>query len=422
MLDLISFTIIITAIFSFLNTKYLKLVPGIGVMLIGILVSLSFIGLNYFEILPAYVSAGITDTMNSIDFNSLVLDGMLGILLFAAAIHVQFQDILNQKYIIALMASVGLVISVVITAIGVYFISMLLGIDLPFIYALLFGAIISPTDPIAVMAIFKSVGAPKSQETKLTGESLFNDGLAIVIFTIVLSAVTGSSEITFTDVYTLFIQEVFGGVILGMFFGYIAMKMISSIEEYDVEILITIALVFAVYIASHKLHVSNPIAAVVAGLLLGNHGKKLAMSKKTIEHLDNFWHLIDEILNATLFVLLGLKLMTMSFTMDSMFLSTFAIMIVLFARFVGIGLLITLLTPLRSFSSNTIKILTWAGLRGGISVALSLSLPESEYKEIILVMTYIVVVFSIIVQGLTLGSLVKKSNEGQSEEDNSVSK
>lgn len=413
MLDLISFTIIITAIFSFLNAKFLKLVPGIGVMLIGILVSLSFIGLNYFEILPASISTSITDTMNSIDFNYLLLDGMLGILLFAAAIHVQFQDILNQKYIIALMASVGLVISVIITAVGVYFVSMILGINLPFIYALLFGAIISPTDPIAVMAIFKSVGAPKSQETKLTGESLFNDGLAIVIFTIVLSAVNGSEEITFADVYTLFIQEVFGGVILGMLLGYIATKMISSIEEYDVEILITIALVFAIYIASHNLHVSNPIAAVVAGLLLGNHGKKLAMSKKTIEHLDNFWHLIDEILNATLFVLLGLTLMTMSFTMDGMLLSIFAIVIVLLARFVGIGLLITLFKPLRSFSSNTIKVLTWAGLRGGISVALSLSLPESEYKDIILVMTYIVVVFSIIIQGLTLGHLVKKSNQDQ---------
>jgi len=411
MLDLIAYTMIITAIFSYLNSRYLKLVPGIGVMLIGIIISLAFIALDYSNLIPTTMSEFIYTNIGSIDFNTLVIDGMLGILLFAAAIHVELKDLIKQKYLIALLATVGLIISVLVISVSVYAVSMLLGINMPFIYALLFGAIISPTDPIAVLAIFKSVGAPKSQEIKLTGESLFNDGLAIVIFSLILLAITSDTEITFQHVYLLFTQEVFGGAILGIVFGYIATKMIASIDEYDVEILITIALVFAIYTASHALHVSNPIAAVVAGLLIGNHGKTLAMSKKTVEHLNNFWHLIDEVLNSILFVLLGLKILTINFTMDSIVLAIISIFIVLLARFVGIYALVSSLRPLRKFSKNTIQVLTWAGLRGGISVALVLSIPESDFKNTLLVMTYIVVVFSILVQGLTLGKLIERSKK-----------
>jgi len=408
MLELISFTIIITAFFSFLNARYLKLVPGIGVMIIAILVSLVLTISGAIGVLPESTLNNISSLVSSIDFNYLVINGLLGILLFAAAIHIQIEDLMKQKHVIFLMATIGLIVSVAIVGGGVYILSGLFGMQIPFAWAMLFGALISPTDPIAVLAIFRSVGAPKTQEIKLAGESLFNDGLAIVIFTVILGIATGTSEATTQSVYGLFMQEVFGGAILGVVLGYVATYMISKIDQYDVEILITIALVFAIYLTSHYLHVSNPIAAVMAGLLLGNHGKNFAMKQKTIDHLDNFWHLIDEMLNSILFVLLGLVLITLSFTFGGLALAVAAVAIVLFARFVGISILVKALKPIKEFSPHPIKILTWAGLRGGISVAMALSLPESEYREIILIMTYVVVVFSIVVQGLTLGTLINK--------------
>lgn len=408
MLELTSFAIIITAIFSFLNARYLKLVPGIGVMIIALLVSLGITVGGSTGLLPESTMMNITSLIGSIDFNYLVINGLLGVLLFAAAIHIQIEDLRKEKWVIFLMATVGLAVSVVVIGFGIHFASGLFGMQIPLSWSFLFGALISPTDPIAVLAIFRSVGAKKSQEIKLAGESLFNDGLAIVIFMVILGIATGTTEASATYVYGLFIQEVFGGAILGLVFGYIATKMISKIDQYDVEILITIALVFAIYLTSHYLHVSNPIAAVVGGLLLGNHGKNFAMKPKTIEHLDNFWHLIDEILNAILFVLLGLVLITLSFSFGGLALAGVAVLIVLLGRFIGISILVNALKPIRDFSPHPIKILTWAGLRGGISVAMALSLPDSEYREIILIMTYVVVVFSIVVQGLSLGALIKK--------------
>ena len=314
MLDLISIIIIVTAVFGYINARYLKLVPGIGLMLIALVVSAVFILSDLTGLLSTSITNEVKHLVLSVDFNHLVMNGMLGVLLFAAAIHVEIDDLLEQKYIILSMATVGLVISVFIISISIYYFAGFIGINLPYIYALLFGALISPTDPIAVLAIFRSVGAPKSQEIKLTGESLFNDGLSIVIFIVVLGIASGSMENpTVGGISILLIQEVLGGVILGLITGYIACYMISKIDSYDVEIMITLALVFGIYMAASHLHVSNPIAAVIAGLLLGNHGKRLAMSDKTIEHLDNFWHLIDEILNAVLFVLLGFEIIVLRY-------------------------------------------------------------------------------------------------------------
>jgi CPA1 family monovalent cation:H+ antiporter len=409
MLDLISIILIVTAVFGYINARYLKLVPGIGLMLIALVVSAVFILSDLTGLLSTSITNEVKHLVLSVDFNHLVMNGMLGVLLFAAAIHVEIDDLLEQKYIILSMATVGLVISVFITSISIYYFAGFVGINLPYIYALLFGALISPTDPIAVLAIFRSVGAPKSQEIKLTGESLFNDGLSIVIFIVVLGVASGSMENpTVGGISMLLIQEVLGGIILGLITGYIACYMISKIDSYDVEILITLALVFGIYMAASHLHVSNPIAAVIAGLLLGNHGKRLAMSDKTIEHLDNFWHLIDEILNAILFVLLGFELIVVTLSIDGFILGVVAIVITLFARFIGVGILVNALKQIREFSPHAVKVLTWAGLRGGVSVALALSLPESEYRETILIMTYTVVVFSIVGQGLTLGRLIEK--------------
>lgn len=407
MLDLISLIIITTALFSWFNSKFLKMVPGIGVMVIGLLISMTLISLEQYYGDNFIFINSVKGVVGEIDFNHLVLNGLLGILLFSAAIHIQVSDLLRHKYIIILMASVGLILSVILVGLGVWLLGALIGVHIPLVYAFLFGALISPTDPIAVLAIFRSVGAPKSLEIKLTGESLFNDGLAIVIFLILLGISQGV-EFSFVSAFGLFIQEVFGGVIVGLVLGYTSNKMIASIDDFTVEILITIALVFSLYIVSSGLHVSNPIAAVVAGLLLGNHGKKFSMKEKTIKHLDDFWHLIDESLNTILFVILGLEVLVISFSLPAIYIGVSSILIVIFSRYFAISLIVNPLKKFQKFTPGVIHILTWAGLRGGISVALALSLPESDYRDIILVSTYIVVSFSIIVQGLSLSKLIKR--------------
>jgi len=408
MLEIIAIILIVTSVASFINTRYLRLIPGIGVMLISLLVSLLLIGLDTVSILPAGIFESISLFVNESDFNYLVIDGMLGALLFAAALHVEIEDLLKQKYVIALLASVGLLISTFMVAGIVYYFSGLLSFQIPFIYALIFGALISPTDPIAVLAIFKTVGAPKSLETKVAGESLFNDGVAIVLFIIVLGVATGQNELSFGGVASLFVQEAVGGTLLGLLLGYVSYMMLKAIDDYNVEILITLALVFSIYIAAHYVHVSGPVASVVAGLLIGNHGKSLAMSKKVTEHLDQFWHFVDEILNAVLFVLLGMEIIVISFDSSASILGVVAIISVLLARLIGTGIIVNFLRKRHNFTDHAVKILTWAGMRGGISVALALSLPESAYRETILTMTYIVVVFSILVQGLTIPKVMKK--------------
>ncbi|MDH5457587.1 MAG: sodium:proton antiporter, partial [Nitrospinota bacterium] len=283
-----------------------------------------------------------------------------------------------------------------------------LGIGIPFIYCLLFGALISPTDPIAVMAILKTVGAPKELETKIAGESLFNDGVAVVIFIVLLDIAIGTHEPTFVSITVLFLKEAVGGALFGLVAGYGAYRLMRTVDNYQVEVLITLALVFASYAAAEAIHVSAPIAAVAAGLLIGNHGRTMAMSEKTIEHVDLFWELIDEILNGILFVLLGFEILILTFDMSNFKAGLIAIPVVLLARFIGVSLPIWLRKFKREFSPNAIKILTWGGLRGGISVALALSLPASPERELILMMTYVVVVFSILVQGLTIGKLVQR--------------
>jgi len=346
--------------------------------------------------------------LQSIDFNQLVLHGILGALLFAGALHINLEDLAKEKWIITLLATVGVVLSTTIVSGVMYFILQWLGIGIPLIYCLLFGALISPTDPIAVLAILKTVGAPKELETKIAGESLFNDGVAVVIFMVILGIATGEQEPTFVSITLLFLLEAVGGALFGLATGYVAYRLLKTVDNYQVEVLITLALVFASYAAAEAIHVSAPIAAVAAGLLIGNHGRTLAMSEKTTEHVDLFWELVDEILNGVLFVLLGFELLIVTFEPSNFTAGLIAIPIVLLARFIGVSLPIWLRKFKREFSPNAIKVLTWGGLRGGISVALALSLPPSPERELILMMTYVVVVFSILVQGLTIGKLIKR--------------
>jgi CPA1 family monovalent cation:H+ antiporter len=332
---------------------------------------------------------------------------MLSFLLFAGALHVNLNDLFKQKWIIGTLATVGVVMSASIVGTLIWLLSDLLHLELPFIYCLLFGAVIAPTDPIAVLAILKEAKVPKTLEAKISGESLFNDGVAVVLFVILLRLVTGGAEIGASHVVWLFLLEAGGGAVFGLGLGSVGYLLIKGIDNYQVEVLITLALVMGGYALANALHLSGPIAIVIAGLFMGNRGRRLAMSAKTRERLDMFWELVDDILNAVLFVLIGLEVLLLSFTDRYLLAGLIAIPIVLLARLVSVGLPIGLLRRTRKFSPFVVTILTWGGLRGGISVALALSLPGGSEREEIVAMTYVVVVFSIIVQGLTVGKLIE---------------
>ena len=409
-LDLIAWLMFFTAGFSYLNHRFLKFPTSIGLMAIALVFSMILIALGELQWIPGLEESART-LLQSIDFNQLVLHGILGALLFAGSLHINLEDLAKQKWIIALLATVGLVLSTVIIGGLMYFVLGWLGIGIPFIYCLLFGTLISPTDPIAVLAILKTVGVPKALETKIAGESLFNDGVAVVIFVVILDIAAGHNEPTVGSIAVLFLVEAVGGALFGLATGYGAYRLLKTVDNYQVEVLITLALVFAGYAAAEAMHISAPIAAVAAGLLIGNHGRTLAMSEKTIERIDLFWELIDEILNGVLFVLLGFELLILMFDLSSFIAGLIAIPVVLLARFIGVSVPIWLRKFKREFSPNAIKVLTWGGLRGGISVALALSLPPSPQRELILMMTYVVVVFSILVQGLTIGKLVQRGLE-----------
>jgi CPA1 family monovalent cation:H+ antiporter len=353
-----------------------------------------------------------TELLTKIDFDETLLHGMLSFLLFAGALHVNINDLTNQYRVITGLATFGVLTSTFIVGTLTWLIiNPLMGIKLSMLYCYLFGALISPTDPIAVLGILKTSGIPSSLKTKIAGESLFNDGIGVVIFLILLSIATGGHEIESGHIVLLFIQEAMGGAFFGFGTGYLTYYMLKKIDNYQVEVLITLALVTGGYALAEALHFSAPIAIVVAGLLIGNHGRQFAMSDMTREHLDKFWELIDEVLNAVLFVLIGLEVMVISFSYSILVAGALAVLIVLAARFISVSVPILMLKKFRTFSPNVIKILTWGGLRGGISVALALSLPAGEQRQLILAITYCVVIFSILVQGLTIGKVVSRGSD-----------
>ena len=408
-INTIAILITLAAIFSYINYKYLKIPSTIGLLAIALLMSLAIVLLGKMG-LPIEDQA--RTLLKGIDFNETLMQGMLSALLFAGALHVHLEELIKQRWVVAILASVGVLTSTFLVGYASYFIFGWLGLDMPLIYCLLFGSLISPTDPIAVLGILKTVGAPKSLETKIAGESLFNDGVAVVIFLVLLSIAGvgghgGHSEVSATSIAVLFAQEALGGAIFGFAIGYIAFRMLASIDNYQVEVLLTLALVFGGYALASALHVSGPIAIVVAGLLIGNKGRKYAMSDKTRDHLDNFWELIDEILNAMLFVLIGLEVLVLTFNPNYLWAGLIMIPVVLAIRFISVGIPVSLLRLRQSFTPKIVRILTWGGLRGGISIALVLTLPAGEYREELLVITYVIVVFSILVQGMTVGRLVK---------------
>lgn len=400
----------LAAVFSYINYRYIRLPTTIGLMLIALLVSLVLLGLDLAGL--AFPAKWARSILDGVDFGQTLLHGMLSFLLFAGALHVNLGDLARQKWVIAILASVGVLTSTLLVGVFTWWVLGLIGINIDFIYCLLFGALISPTDPIAVLGILKTSGAPKSLETKIAGESLFNDGVGVVIFLALLGIAT-SGEVSTGEVVLLFAEEAIGGVLFGLVIGWIAYRMLATVDKYQVEVLLTLALVMGGYGLAEAIHVSAPIAIVVAGLLIGNHGRTMAMSEKTREHLDNFWELVDEILNAVLFVLIGLELLALSFRGEYLIAALLLIPLVLLSRFISVGIPVSLLRNFRPFTPHAVKVLTWGGLRGGISVALALSLPAGAERDIILAITYVVVVFSILVQGLSIGRLLRSTSSSE---------
>ncbi|MEO8048713.1 MAG: sodium:proton antiporter [Nitrospirota bacterium] len=399
--------ICLAALFSYVNHRLLKLPMTIGLMAVALVFSLILLGLGK---LGFVVESELQRFMSGIDFNEALMHGMLGFLLFAGALHVKLDELWDLKWVVGTLAVVGTILSSIITGGLGYFLFDLVGLPLPFLYCLLFGALISPTDPIAVMGILRQARLPKPLEMKIVGESLFNDGVGVVIFTVVLNLLPKAS-VKLTDVLALFAEEAIGGAALGLALGYIAYRMLRSVDNYQVEILITLALVMGSFALADQLHTSGPIAVVVAGLLIGNHGRQWAMSETTRAHLDNFWELLDELLNAVLFVLIGLEVLVLSFQRPYLLAGLVAIPLVLAARWLSVVVQVKAFSFIREFSARTITILTWGGLRGGISVALALSLPLGSARDAVVTITYAVVVFSILVQGLTINRVLGKRME-----------
>ena len=419
--EIAALLLFLSALFGHVNRTWLRLPHTIGLVVMALAGSLVVVTADL--LLPSLHIARVTaEALAGINFADTLMKGMLALLLFAGAVHVDLAELAARKWAIGLMATLGVLVSTFVTAAGVYWFGNVFCPRMPFAWALVFGALIAPTDPVAVLGLLKTVRVPPLLRAKITGESLFNDGVGVVVFTVMLAIAmsvdpgsldplpaeaggahggTGAG-----DILAMFVLEAFGGAALGFAAGWLAYRAMRGIDDYVVEVLITLALVFATYALALRLHLSGPIAMVVAGLLIGNHGARFAMSERTRRHVFEFWTLLDEILNSVLFLLIGLEVLVISWNTVNLPLALFAIPMVLFARLVSVALPIRLLSIRRRFEEGTIAILTWGGLRGGISVALALSLPDNAYKPAILTATYAVVVFSIIVQGLTMKRLV----------------
>lgn len=389
---------------AYVNHKFLRLPRTIGLMAIAlalttILVLLGFLGAFDLEPASAFV--------RSIDFSGTLLHGMLAFLLFTGALHVDLNDLLKQAFPVAVLSTVGVVVATFVAGSLFWVVSGWLGGGLPLVYGLLFGALISPTDPIAVLGILKKAGAPKALETVFTGESLFNDGIGVVVFLTILGIATGQAKPTAGSVALFFLVEAAGGLALGFGLGWIVYRLLRSVDAYQVEILLTLALAAGGYSLAEAIHVSAPITIVVAGLFIGNHGRAFAMSKKTLVNLDTFWELIDEILNAVLFVIIGLEIIAVDLSASLVVPAVVSILIVLIARVVSVSFSAMLIRPRRRLKRESLGVLIWGGLRGGISIALALSLPPGPERHLILTATYVIVVFSVLVQGLTITGLIK---------------
>ncbi len=405
--EIASIIVVMSAVFGYLNEKYLKLPTTIGLMLIAIIFTLITIVSSYIN--PVLFNHQ-KELISQINFSEVLLDMMLSFMLFAGAMHTNFEQLKVQRGPVLGFAFAGTLISTFLVGGLVYLALMLLGFHIDFIYTLLFGALISPTDPIAVLGILKKIGIDKKVETVIVGESLFNDGIGVVIFLSIFKiAKQGVENFHITDVFKLFGIEVLGGIALGLALGWIAYKMMKTIDNFDAEVMVTLALVMGGTVLAHKIHVSAPLTMVTAGLVIGNDTvRNNAMSEITEAYVDKFWELVDVLLNTILFVMIGMELLVVSFKFNEIIAGIIGIIIVLISRYLSVKPLLTYFERKIKFVPKTDLIMTWGGLRGGISIALALTLPENMHRDVFLVMTYMIVVFSILGQGLTLGKLVKR--------------
>ena len=407
-IDLSAVLITISALFAYINHRFIGLPTTIGVMMVALIASV----LVYVAGLLGWadVQNQATSMLGEIDFNQTLLHGMLSFLLFAGALHVNLTDLKKQGWVILSLATVGVVMSTFLVGTAAYYRLAALSYHLPYLYCLLFGALISPTDPIAVMATVKRLGVSKELETTIAGESLFNDGVGVVVFMVLLILLQQPESITPSHVAILFVEEAVGGLLLGTALGLLGYYLMRSIDNYKVEVLLSLAIVMGGYSLAVALHTSGPIAIVVAGLITGQVLRSEVLSDQTRRSLNEFWELVDEMLNVVLFALIGLEVLIIPFEGQWFLASLFLIVIVIAIRFFSVGLPIRLIdwVTTRKLAPHLVKILTWGGLRGGISVALALSLPSGEYRDLILFLTYVIVVFSIVVQGLTIGPLIKR--------------
>ena len=400
-----SILICLAAIFAYINHRFLKLPSSIGLMFLALLTSFILIGTG--KIHPHFLKS-ITAFLNSFNFSKLLLEAMLSFMLFAGAIHIKLEQLKQERLAVILFSTLSVLLSTFIIGSAIYGLLILFSMPVPFIYCLLFGALISPTDPIAVLGILKEAKIAKSLEMKIAGESLFNDGVAVVVFLTLVEIAAKPGTFHISDIALLFIREAFGGIVLGLAVGYLGFILMRSIDNYKVEVLITLAVVMGGYSLANFLHISGPLAMVAAGILIGNQGKQLAMSNTTIEYIDKFWEMVDETLNAILFVLIGLELLIVHFIPVYILIGIITISLVLATRYISIFIPAQIIRLKEKIDQRTIVILTWGGLRGGISIALALSLKPEMQKDLWVTLTYFVVAFSILVQGLTIGKLAKK--------------
>ena len=407
--NLVALLITLATLFGYINYRWLRLPHTIGLVIIALVVSMTILLADTaFPVLG--LEATVRQTLTDIDFSDTLMKGLLSFLLFAGALHVDLDALLSRRWAISILATVGIVTSTLIVAGLMFYGFGILGFDVPLMYCFVFGALISPTDPVAVMGILKEVKVPETLEAKIAGESLFNDGVGVVLFTVLVSVAAGEGEhgeASFAGAAQLLATEALGGIALGLAAGYFAYRAMKAINEHNLEVLITLSLVMATYALASQMHVSGPLAVVVAGLFIGNHGKRFGMSAETRQHIDTFWSLIDEGLNSLLFLAIGFEVMAITITGQIVGAAVLAIPVVLLARLVSVSCPIKLLGMWREFTKGAIPVLMWGGLRGGISVALALSLPASPVKPVLLATTYGVVIFSIIVQGLTVQKVVR---------------
>jgi CPA1 family monovalent cation:H+ antiporter len=406
---IITLLVIVSAVFSYINARFTKLPGTIGIVLIATVSSVIILIINQFN--PASAKY-LTSLAKNINFSKALLNIMLGFLLFSSSFNLDSKKLKKEMRPVFVLSTFGVIISTAIFGLLLFYLAPFFHIHMPLIYCLLFGALVSPTDPVAVSAIVKNSKLPAHLETIISGESLFNDGVGLILFVIILEVTrVGEENIEVSKVVVLIIKEVLGGIVAGAFLGYLAQRLMKSVTDFQTIVLISLALVMGISVLATILHFSIPLAVVTAGLFAGSNSINRDNKERSHEALEKFWQLVDEMLNTILFVMIGLQLVNLPFVNSYWVTGSISIIMILIARWLSIMLPLTFLRRSLNVNYSNINVMTWAGLRGGISIALALSLPDTPYRHLILSGSYFIVIFSVIVQGLTLNSMINRTSK-----------